>query len=95
MGKKLFPFFLFWNMIQKQPVCAFYSVIVTGLLVTPYYLLYLVWKSLIKNDKTDKNKKDVKALPSIIENTLDKTKNLEKETKGSYQTIYDEINNYE
>lgn len=72
MGKKFFPFFLFWNMIKSQPICAFYSVIVTGLLITAYYRLYLIWNHISKNKKQLKNLQNQKDVKTIL--TLEKMK---------------------
>jgi len=67
MGKQIFPFILFWNMIKSQHICAFYSVIVTGLLITPYYLLYLIWNHISKNKKPIKKSSKSKRCENYID----------------------------
>jgi len=54
MAKEVFPFFLFLKMMQQQPICGLYSVVVTFLLIMPYYFLYLIWVKLAKEKEKSK-----------------------------------------
>jgi hypothetical protein len=54
MAKEVFPFFLFLKMMQQQPICGLYSVVVTFLLIMPYYFLYLIWVKLAEEKEKSK-----------------------------------------